>query len=710
MAIEAYRIASNLVMDPTKITGPIGLVIEAFERLLRVQRNVQTGVNEMASGIRAGRTAASSLADQLERAAKAAQTVGRNTAGVGVGAGVAPGARTSPVSVATSPQGNRAPGTALVPLGIGGAATRSGGTSLAPVGLGATGAGGIPLNFRNPTVLPTPGGHEFLMAGLGAASSIFDAGADAGSLVAKMQASHGFNAAIVQSSKDMARDLVGKVPGLSYSQGLELILQTSSFTGDPGEALKLVPTLARNAQVLAQFGHGDAIDQIEKAVKAGELTGLTDRNGQINTPKLIDFVNRLTSVDVASGGTMDMGKYLTSIRQYGVGADAASLDFLTATLPAYQKIMGEAKAGTAFSSLLQSLSSTKPNTQNKSYMAEQARIGLRDANHNVVQGDLLRTDPDAWFTTVLLPAFLRDQKLTPQSQLAEFYRIFPRQTMVRAGAAGIFDQGIIEKESNRNREQMRMGGAPLDALLANSPNNQIKAFGSALNLLEVTLADPAMGNATGALKTLTGALLGFSQFSKDHPTASNALVTGAVTSGATSYMLGSALIYGYFAKGVYDIAKWAKSALVDTDKITAGEPVANGLTGTSIVGRVLRGLAGTSRFFGKAAILPLLYEGLYSTPYELLFGSASENRVSAQVGAGPGGLVGMFKEIRDMLAGKADLMTGRPITMTGTLKVDGKALGTFTAKGASAGVQSGTTGHDGSMSPVPAGPAWGDGK
>jgi hypothetical protein len=682
-------------MDPTKITGPIGEVIQAYERLLKVQRDVQSGINEMAAGIRASRNAVSGMVTQMQQGAAAARAWAgamRTIGSIGGPSGSAPAGYQGPnVKYGRGTM----PGAALVPIGSGGGMAPPGGSNLPAVPGG--GQPYFPWGFPNPRIVRAPSDTDLLMAGVGAeqagraalggAASIFDAGADAGSLLAKMNANTGFTPETVAQSKALARRLVGDVPGMSVSEALELILQTSSFTGDAKEALTLSPTLARDAQVLAQYGHKDAITQIEQAIKAGELTGLTTKTGGINIPKLTEFVNRLTAVDVSAGGTMDMGKYLTSIRMYGVGADAASMDFVTAVLPAYQKIMGEAKAGTALSSMMQSLSQVAPNTQNKKFIEEQKRIGVRDKSGEVVQGDLLRTDTNAWITGVLLPAILKTGAVSPQKISEEMYKILPRQTMVRLVGAGIFDAGVIEKEAARNRAQIAAGAGPLDKLLTDSPQNQIKAFSAALNLLEVTLADPAMGNATGALKTLTNVLLGFSSWSEKNPGLSNAAVTGAAGLGGASYFAGTALILGYFAKKALDVGKWGMD-LFKGGNISPKEGIFDAIDGSSIAGRAVRGaLPGVAKVAEPIA-LALMIQNEFQHDVQQFTDSIKQLREDWK----KGDWLGLHP------------FGDKAVQMTGVVNLDGKKIGTFGAKPSAAyNTQGGTSQFDGKMTPLPAG-------
>ncbi|MGI4945056.1 MAG: hypothetical protein ACRYHQ_31595, partial [Janthinobacterium lividum] len=404
MPVSAYQIGIDFVSDASKVVGPGSALLSILEKIQSAQRATQMGFNEMASALRGATRTASTLADVMERVAKAATAAASATSRIkppsgggyaSDGVGGTTTSRASPgsaaassmpgsqgqigyfppvflappnraVSAATSSGAIAAPGTALAVSG-------GGGSSMPPLNIGQLpggggGAGGSAGGrFRLPS-LPAMGPYGKMLGGYLGVHTVKDAyeqGADVNDTLAKMAAiqvrgadgrpTAAFTPAQIQQAQNQAMATMRRVPGLGYGQGLDVILQTAGLLGNSSKALELAPQLSFNAQVLSRYGKGDAIGQVEKAVQAGELTGLTGKDGQIDVPRLVDFVNRLTRTTVAMGGQLDIGKYLTGIRQFGLGAEAADLDFTTATLPAYMKIMGEAKAGTALTSLQQVL-------------------------------------------------------------------------------------------------------------------------------------------------------------------------------------------------------------------------------------------------------------------------------------------------------------------------------------------------------------------
>lgn len=530
--IEAYRIGVAMTLDTTRILGPLLEVLAMFERLQRAASRTQGGLNDMVASLRGAGRVANTFADAMERAAQASRQFqapqqGQGRAGSGGGFPVVP----------------------ALPVPVGGSAPRIAGPG-APLLLAAPG-GSMPIPLTFPAERgPFPTGSAFV-AGMGLSyagaaaggfvGTTFTTGAEVSALQAKMRSSRFTDEQIKQASA-VARGLVGQVPGFGYAEGLDLILQNAAFTGDVEEAIKLAPNMAFNAQVLSLYGKRNAIAQIEAAARAGEITGLTGKDGKLDYAKFNDFINRITSVVVSGGGVLDIGKYLTGLRQFGSGAQSASTDFLTAVLPAYMKMMGEEKAGTALASLQQVMLSPDPKTRSTKYLKEQKRIGLRDNNGNIVKQDLLQQDVFGYTVGFLLPKLGAAGFTTPGDITKELYRLYPRQTVDRLMSEGIFNQAAIEKEAQRNREQITAGQKPLQELLAQNPLNQLKAFGESWKLFIATLADPNMGAATKALGDLAAVLRSLADFAKQHPDATRFGIDTAAGGAAVGAVAGGALM------------------------------------------------------------------------------------------------------------------------------------------------------------------------
>ncbi len=420
---------------------------------------------------------------------------------------------------------------ALVPASGGGTGvgTRGGMQGAGPSGIPLTTGAFTRFGGMNLPRLPTLGPYGKMLgayAGVETIKGAYEQGMDVDDILAKMaamqvmgengQPTAAFTPGQITAAQSQAMATMRRVPGLGYGQGLDVILQTAGLLGSSSKAMELAPQLSFNAQVLSRYGKGDAISQIEKGVQAGELTGLTGKDGQIDVPRLTDFVNRLTRTTVAMGGQLDIGKYLTGIRQFGLGAESSDLDFTTATLPAYMKIMGEARAGTALTSLQQVLLAPVPKTRADRYFTEQKRLGLRDAKGNLIAADQLKDNAQDFFVQTLLPALNKGGYTTPGQITEEIQRLLPRQTTDRLAGAGIMDRALIEKEVNRNLAQQRAGDAPLAAMLQNAPGAQMKALSEGFKALEAVTTDAAMGPTIDIFKRITSSFQGMTDFAKAH--------------------------------------------------------------------------------------------------------------------------------------------------------------------------------------------------
>ena len=659
--IEAYSIGVSLTLNSKPMLGPLAEIIEALTRAQKAAANTQISINEMAASLRGAGRVAASFADAMERAAAASQRM--RTPGP---AGAAPGGGFGGGGAIMLPP-TMAPGRLSAPMpvpllpGPGGAG-----------GGGAGAGGGIPLG--NPRGGPFPvydsymAGAGLMYAGQGASGlleSIFGAGADAGALIAKMRASR-FTEDQVKAAIATSRKLLSSVPGFGYSEGLDLILQTAAFTGDPGEALDLAPNMAFNAQVLSQFGKRDAIAQIEAAARAGELTGLSGKDGKIDYKKFEDFINKITAVVVAGGGTLDIGKYLTGLRQFGVGAQAASTDFLTAVLPAYMKMMGEQKAGTALASLQQVLLSPDPRTRSSKYLAEQKRIGLRDENGNLINQELLQSDVFGYTTGFLLPQLVSHGINTPGAISKELYRLFSRQTVDRLMSEGIFNAAVIEKEADRNRAQIKAGKGPLAAMLDENPLNAVKAYHESVRLLLATLADPNMGAATLALKDISGAIKSMADTAKEHPGIARLVFDLAAAVAALGVAAGGALLAIAPLVALGRVLGWAGLGWVGLGWAGAGAVGAAATNPAAVTaGRTLLGRLG----------LPLAAGAVASA----LDGDDAIGRWVDRHVHGAGAVDDWFYRHTGGWVGRPSVANDATISLRGDVNLDGRKVGNYVA-------------------------------
>ncbi|WP_102323867.1 phage tail tape measure protein [Komagataeibacter saccharivorans] len=599
MPIEAYEIGVNLVANATRVTGPIGEMIEALERLLSAQRDAQEGFNTMVSALGGARRLAGGMATDMERAARAARDIASSSGrfrGVAPSRGASGGNRentdsraapapppamppippeslgrgsyVSPYSAAAihvpgapqlllPPPEVRTPGTALMVLPNQGDSMGNGANfraSVRPtdyepnwtippysmngehgpfpyagphavnpgqVGEGLAAARGAMSGIGMPRVGPLAAGAA-AYAGFHGVGSAFSQGIHAGDTEALMANAYGpdghiFSPAQQDQARDVALNAVRTVPGASYTGTLEMIARTSGITANADEALALAPHLSMAGQIFSMRGAPNAISQIESAIQSGEIAGLNAPGGGLDVNKLRDFIDRLSQTAFAMQGTFDLGKYLTGLRQFGTGASASSMDFLTAELPSLMRVMQESRAGTALASLDQLMLSPPPTTRNHRFLDEQRRIGIRDrSGHLVNEGEYL-SDRMAWYTDVMVPAFARHGITSRESITNELNLLFSRSTVQRLGASLFADEELYSREIARNRGQQAQGDAPLMNYLQNAPGAQFAAFTESWRAFEAVTSQALMVPVVKSVQLITSAFNDITRYVQQHP-------------------------------------------------------------------------------------------------------------------------------------------------------------------------------------------------
>lgn len=546
--IDVYKIAVDLMVENAATTGPLGEFIGLLERIRASLAETQTAIHGATTALGGTTAQASRLADQIGRVAESARQAAEAMSRMQM-----PAASAAPIAPVMRPAMLMLPAPAPAPAsGAGGSAPPIGPTLRAlPPPAGPHG-GGIPLTggaFVNaagggavppglPPGVPTGAGRgprlpifstsHIMEAYLGwhILKDSFEEGAKPDDIKAQMaaiyvagqngKATRGFTDEQIKQADALALKMQRTTPGLGYAEGLEIILKTASNLASSETALKIAPRLGLDAQVLSRIGHGDAIEQLEAAVQAGEIKGLNGPDGKVDSAKMADMIARLTQTAFSMGGTFNLEKYLTGLKQFGTGAGAASMDFVTAVMPAYMKIMGESKTGTSMDSLQSVMFAPVPKTRATHYQEEQERLGLRKGD-TVVGADVLSRDENEYFTTVVLPKLIGAGYTTPAQIAQEIRRVFPRATVDRLAITSDKDQDLIAKEIARNKAQQSMGDAPLVQFLASAPGNQFKAMSESLKTLQAVTTDAAMKPTLDILNKLSTALLNISDYVKAHP-------------------------------------------------------------------------------------------------------------------------------------------------------------------------------------------------
>ncbi len=364
--IQAYAIGVDLVMDPRKVLGPLGQVLDGFERLMKAQRDAQAGLNEFAAGIRAAAKATDSLAQawrnvaSATQAAAAAAKASAAAAAAASGAPAAAGPRVSsgprlalmpaPLLLAAPPSGGGMTvtgggffggggggggtgigrwGTPVWPNGAGG----GGGPGLVPFGGGGGGGFGMP-----PLTVPPLGGGGGAGGGLSMASlsrawygielldqvitslgRLVEAGAGFNDQLARLQ-QRGVTSAQIGGVESAVFSAAQNVPGVSLEKAtrdvgaLRAVLGLSADNNGP-DALNIVNGQLQHyemvsAALAASTGTSSeaAMDMLSRAV---EVTGgaMDPKTGKLSAPRFsaaLDAAYRALMVVAPVGKANDL--------------------------------------------------------------------------------------------------------------------------------------------------------------------------------------------------------------------------------------------------------------------------------------------------------------------------------------------------------------------------------------------------------------------
>jgi hypothetical protein len=341
--IEAYKIGVSLVLDQSKILGPLGEVFRAMEKVQGLQKNIQGGINQMAAGYQAAARAANDLAKAVERVRKSQSGIGGVgggnsgfTGGImvgggnGVGGGSAPKYRPSvPMLMLGGPSPNYQGGTFAGGPGTGGGA-------LATTGGGARGPLNVPWGALPPASQwsrgPRPTTSDAIVMGMGAGvvgyagmslvDKLFNAGLDIGAVKAGLLTQR-FSPADVAEAERKAKDTQRSVTGSTVGGNLELVSMLMAMTQNVPAAISLMPEYSKLAVALNASGHGEQLSELTAAMTSAELRGILyhkDKSGKevLDEGALSGFLKSNLAVNALTHGRIGPTQLLQFLKSSGI--------------------------------------------------------------------------------------------------------------------------------------------------------------------------------------------------------------------------------------------------------------------------------------------------------------------------------------------------------------------------------------------------------
>ena len=409
MPIEAYEIAISLVADAGGVTTPITKLLALLERVVGVEREAQTGMNEFVGAIRGADRVAAGLLTRMQGIARSAQDaaaamnrVKMPAGGFGGSAGgQAASAPRAPLLMI--PDGNTGRsyfppgGTGYnaprrgAPLALGWDGPQRGFTTSGspytpyggPVGFavppGADGGGadvnfndGAPISIdpRTPKrrkrnyghlaaelAIPTFIGGDALKHILAAAVPIK---ATEANLIAQ-----GFSAAQVAQAENLAFATQRKVLSSSVGGNLEIVSDLMTVLQDPKSAIAMMPEYSRTAVALRAAGTTGGNEGLLAAMRSAELAGVLShvdpKTGKetINNAAMSAFLKYVVASAVVSHGQVGPSQTYQFLKSSGIAGAMLGKDDLFSGTMAIQLAMGSANAGTGLQAFSQQFSAGK---------------------------------------------------------------------------------------------------------------------------------------------------------------------------------------------------------------------------------------------------------------------------------------------------------------------------------------------------------------
>ncbi len=578
-------------------------------------------------------------------------------------------------------------------------------------GRGSSGRGGS-HGFTHADAMDTAMGAQMLGdAGLGLAGQAFHAYADVQLQTTLAQADKRVSDAVMGQANDLIATLQKRYPALTQAEGLTLFRNSMGIFGNADESLAALPGAVRLQQLyqLAPLGKGGTGgSEVQAAEKAGDAmqSFIDPKTGKLDTGMYQNWMDFQARSYLAGGGLVDAKNWLAfarTSRSAGIGLSPRALEETQALLE-----MSPGRTGTALMSAFQVFGpSTKHMT--KANRGAWNKVGLLDKSGDIVNQQLYQKDPYAWVWDEMVPKLAARGIKTREEVLKWLTENGQRGTV-----SGILADIAIGKTPIQNTATKMESQDPTTVdKLVNTDVGKLAAFHAAETNFLVALGKFGEGPGITLLTDLTTALNYMVKEAEKHPDAAKNLIGVGLGLSVLSKVAGDSamaalFIGGPLVKGVVALSR----ALIPFGAGGQAETAITIMAGTG-VGSLIA-LSGAIIALGAAA-------GYASLQLPPALPTATPDKPSGQFGRALrtgvfGASSGVFGTFIDMLGldfssppaatapGQTSAHAPGPVTVetTNHIYVDGKKVQTTTSTSQGI-VQSGTTGHDSSMSLYPSG-------
>lgn len=532
------------------------------------------------------------------------------------------------------------------------------------------------------------------------------------------------------------------VPTSTTMQNLESIRELRMVFGDTGHAIQYMPTVQKMQGVLGNLLGKNAGDEAYTIAKALEM------KGAVKDPALFKMqADMMTKAIIAAGGKVGGNDFLSAFK-YGRAATTGWNDeFAYTILPTLIQEMktrggSGGGAGGPGNALMSMYSAVVGGTVPQKSLKVWEKLGLLDPSKivwtkthsakgvepgGIVGSAMFQANPFQWTQEVLTPALIKAGYKTPGQQKEALQYLFPNRT------AGFVATQMVEQPWKFHRDQGLIKGAmginAYDTLLKTDPMMAEQALSAQWKSLQAKLAFTILPQLISGFTMLSGGLTSISEWATKNPVKVKALMwafvglSAAMAIGGTVLLvsaafrgLGLTLLFGKIG-GVAGIIRIAGGLRLFGSALLFSN--VGGAAGIMGIGRSLMTMTGALGLLSQAAaVFVAAYAGwkaggfIYDHAIQgSKFGNALgevELRGAAFLGSQDAALALTTRYTANHSGdfNRARMYAANPGMVHTTINIDGRkvaeAITPHQARAASR-PQSGTSGFDGSMSPIPVG-------
>ena len=553
--VEAYKVGVAFVANAERVTGPIGDMLKSMDRILQAQKSVNMGFTEMVSALGGARRLAGGLANDMERAARAARdmaTASSRFRGMGGGFGGGGGGSGSSASSgdsaprpqlllgAPSSQSWAEPDSSLPDEPFNereGLRSRIGRYARGTAAIAAAGVNGV-QNFRLPThhhALTLPEVFAGYM-GWHVLSSGFE---QAGVYDQTFAGLAGDPRANIPQLRALAATIRRGNPYVNAPDSATLVSEAYDLSGgNMREVPGIANVLSRTDQAFQLMGRSgaDALRESANFVRAQDVSNrfFNRQTGEFDINRANDSTEAALGMVFANRQFMNGRNFFQFARSAGSASQQMSDEGMFNL--AHFIDINPARAGMQVRSLENLFGGNHTRMTDRDFAYFRSLPGLVGRNGQFNGQDQLRSDPIGWITQHLVPLMRTHPELVGAIQ-----RMNVGDLVNETQGA----QGNIARQAAADR---RTNATNAIAALGSGSRAAQQRTEVAWERFEFTLGQFGQGPGIQILNGLTDSLNRLSAYMTTHPDDMNRL--GSQITGAAQALLGASKIVGQIGTAI----------------------------------------------------------------------------------------------------------------------------------------------------------------